>query len=326
MAGPPVKRVACGTQRPCRCRDTVGTATPILPPVDRWRGRTSCEPSDAAVIERSMPRRWHSSSSASRGVDPARPRRRAARRRERPGRWLLRHRRVPKRRDRAPAPARPDRRRPSTATCSPGRSSDAGTVGQGEGQRPAVRELRGPSSASRSIPTSCAAARQGLADGAAAIAALAAQGALPVRLDRDTALEALAQLKATIDRAADQRVPRSRGPRRSTTTGPASAIDVFGSLPRSRPPRASGAAAIELADVARAGADHPRRPRHRRHLARARHTTTTSSRSPTSDRNFNLKLAASQAQRLRDEARRGVVVQRHRRRAHRRRRATRSPT
>jgi vancomycin resistance protein YoaR len=128
------------------------------------------------------------------------------------------------------------------------------------------------------------------ASGADPVAALAARGALPVKLDRAKALAALAHLKATIDRA-----PRAaRLDLEARTIAPdvaGFAIDVFASLDRIETAARTGATTVELAGVplaaastANLGIDD---------ISHVLGTQRTTFPVTDKERNFNLKLAAS---------------------------------
>lgn len=123
------------------------------------------------------------------------------------------------------------------------------------------------------------------------IASLAERGALPVRLDRDKALAALAHLKATIDRAP---LPARLDLENRTILddSPGFAIDVFASLDRIETAARTRAAAIDLAGVplpaavtrADLGIDD---------ISVVLGTQKTQFAVSDKERNFNLKLAAS---------------------------------
>jgi len=139
----------------------------------------------------------------------------------------------------------------------------------------------------------------GKAPAADPVAALASRGALPVRLDRDRALEALAHLKATVDRApVDARLDLEA---RAIHDGEAGyAIDLYASLDRIEAAARTGAERAELVGVelpprvdrAQLGIDD---------ISHVLGTFTTRFAVGDKDRNFNLKLAASKLN--------GVVLQ-----------------
>jgi len=129
------------------------------------------------------------------------------------------------------------------------------------------------------------------ASGGDALAALRGLGALPVRLDRAKALDAITHLKATIDRAPTDAYLDLEA-RAIHDDKPGFAIDVFASLDRIEAAARSGAAEVELASVplparvtkAGLGIDDISHV-----LGHFRTTFAVADK----DRNFNLKLAAS---------------------------------
>ncbi len=129
------------------------------------------------------------------------------------------------------------------------------------------------------------------ASGADAVTALAARGALPVRLDRTKALAALAHLKATIDRA-PLAARLDLEARAITDDVPGFAIDVFASLDRIETAARTGATTVDLAGVAlpaattRAGLGID-------DISHVLGTQRTTFPVTDKERNFNLKLAAS---------------------------------
>ncbi len=124
-----------------------------------------------------------------------------------------------------------------------------------------------------------------------AVATLGASGALPVRLDRARALEALDHLKATIDRAAvDARLDLEA--RAIHDDRPGLAVDVYAALDRIEAAARTGTTEVELpvvelpARVTRAGLGID-------DISSVLGTFTTRFPVGDKDRNFNLKLAAS---------------------------------
>lgn len=137
------------------------------------------------------------------------------------------------------------------------------------------------------------------ASGDDVVASLASKGALPVHLDRAAALEAIAHLKATIDRAPiDAHLDLEA--RTIKDDRPGHAIDVFASLDRIEAAARTGATEVELPIVempaattrAQLGIDD---------ISHVLGTFQTSFPVGDKDRNFNLKLAASKLN--------GVVLQ-----------------
>ncbi|CAN5889449.1 hypothetical protein BH11MYX3_BH11MYX3_30930 [soil metagenome] len=81
------------------------------------------------------------------------------------------------------------------------------------------------------------------------VAALAAKGSLPVRLDREKAVTKLLDLKASYDRAPINAYLDLEG-RKITDDAPGLGLDVWGSLPRIAAAARQGAATLQLIDVA----------------------------------------------------------------------------
>ncbi len=125
----------------------------------------------------------------------------------------------------------------------------------------------------------------------AEIAALAAKGSIPVRLDRDKAVTKLLELKASYDRAPINAYLDLEA-RNIADDAPGQGLDVWGSLPRIEAAARQGAAAIELIDVAvpatvtkaNLGIDD---------ISNILGHYETKFPVTDRDRNFNLKLAAS---------------------------------
>lgn len=129
------------------------------------------------------------------------------------------------------------------------------------------------------------------ASGDAAITTLAARGALPVAVDRARALEALAHLKATIDRAPiDARLDLEA--RVIHDDRPGHAVDIYAALDRIEAAARTGATEVELPVV-----DLPARTTRASlgidDISHVLGTFTTRFPVGDKDRNFNLKLAAS---------------------------------
>lgn len=123
------------------------------------------------------------------------------------------------------------------------------------------------------------------------VAALAEHGALPIQLDRPRALEAVAHLKATIDRAAvDARLDLEA--RTIHDGNPGYAIDVFPALDRIEAAARSGLAEVEL-PVVELPATTDRTTLGIDDISHVLGTFTTRFPVGDKDRNFNLKLAAS---------------------------------
>jgi vancomycin resistance protein YoaR len=129
------------------------------------------------------------------------------------------------------------------------------------------------------------------ASGTDVVASLGARGALPVHLDRAAALEAIAHLKATIDRAPMDAHLDLEG-RSIKDDRPGHAIDVFAALDRIEAAARTGATVVELPIVelpaaktrAQLGIDD---------ISHVLGTFQTTFPVGDKDRNFNLKLAAS---------------------------------
>ena len=135
------------------------------------------------------------------------------------------------------------------------------------------------------------AARKAEVEGAAAVPALATRGALPIKLDRARALEAIGHLKATIDRA-PQSAYLDLEARKIHDDRPGFAIDVFAALDRIESAARTGAAEIEL-PVVEMPADTTRAALGIDDISHVLGTFTTRFPVGDKDRNFNLKLAAS---------------------------------
>ncbi len=123
------------------------------------------------------------------------------------------------------------------------------------------------------------------------LAALAARGALPLRIDRDKAATALLQLKAHHDKAAVNAYLDLEA-RKIHDDVPGRGIDVYGSLPRIAAGARQGVATLELATIpmpasvtkASLGIDD---------ISHVLGHYETKFAVTDKDRNFNLKLAAS---------------------------------
>jgi vancomycin resistance protein YoaR len=135
------------------------------------------------------------------------------------------------------------------------------------------------------------AARKAEAEGAAAIAPLTARGALPVALDRARTLEAIAHLKATIDRA-PVNAHLDLEARAIHDDRPGFAIDVYAALDRIDAAARTGAKEIEL-PVVEMPAQTTRASLAIDDISHVLGTWTTRFPVGDKDRNFNLKLAAS---------------------------------
>jgi vancomycin resistance protein YoaR len=123
------------------------------------------------------------------------------------------------------------------------------------------------------------------------LAALAAKGSIPVRIDRDKAVKALIELKGHYDKAAiDAHLDLEA--RKIEADSPGQGIDVWGSLPRIASAARQGVASFDLVSVpvpARVtkqtlGIDD---------ISSVMGVYTTKFAVADRDRNFNLKLAAS---------------------------------
>jgi vancomycin resistance protein YoaR len=129
------------------------------------------------------------------------------------------------------------------------------------------------------------------ASGGDAVATLAGKGALPVHLDRAKALDAIAHLKATIDRAPiDAHLDLET--RTLTEDRPGHAVDVFAALDRIEAAARTGATEIEL-PVVELPAQKTRAQLGIDDISQVLGTFTTTFPVGDKDRNFNLKLAAS---------------------------------
>ncbi|KAB2892368.1 MAG: hypothetical protein F9K40_18680 [Kofleriaceae bacterium] len=137
------------------------------------------------------------------------------------------------------------------------------------------------------------------ASGADLVASLTEKGALPVHLDRAAALEAIAHLKATIDRAPiDAHLDLEA--RTIKDDRPGHAIDVFAALDRIEAAARTGAAEVEL-PIVELPATTTRASLGIDDISHVLGTFTTTFPVGDKDRNFNLKLAASKLN--------GVVLQ-----------------
>lgn len=123
------------------------------------------------------------------------------------------------------------------------------------------------------------------------LGALREAGALPVRVDRDAAVKAIAALKGQYDRAAiDARLDLEA--RKVLAEEPGFGIDVFASLPRIESAARAGAATVELVGVplpARVTVDSLGIS----DISHVLGSWSTKFAVNDKDRNFNLKLAAS---------------------------------
>jgi vancomycin resistance protein YoaR len=123
------------------------------------------------------------------------------------------------------------------------------------------------------------------------VATLAQKGALPVQLDRAKALDAIAHLKATIDRAPVDAYLDLEA-RTSNDDRPGHAVDVFAALDRIEAAARTGATEIEL-PVVELPAQKTRAQLGIDDISQVLGTFQTTFAVGDKDRNFNLKLAAS---------------------------------
>ena len=123
------------------------------------------------------------------------------------------------------------------------------------------------------------------------MAALAAAGALPVRLDRAAAIKALSGLKAEVDRAPTDAFLDLEA-RAIHDDAPGFAIDVYASLDRIEAAAKSGSPTVELVGVAVPAAT-TKAALGIGDISHVLGTFKTTFAVSDKDRNFNLKLAAS---------------------------------
>ncbi len=123
------------------------------------------------------------------------------------------------------------------------------------------------------------------------IAALAAKGSIPVRLDRDKAVAKLLELKASYDRAPINAYLDLEA-RKIADDAPGQGLDVWGSLPRIAAAARQGAPTIELIDVA-VPATVTKANLGIEDISNVLGHYETKFPVTDRDRNFNLKLAAS---------------------------------